>query len=105
MNSKVPWIKFEEGSIHPVYLSGILWPSSILHNTVASLNVLEAQSLQFWSLYKPKLRLGSSIPPWILFLAFVAVGGFSWWQTNKLTTLSFFQDGSTFISYLHVFTA
>lgn len=58
----VPWLQFEQISVTPYYLPGILWSRSVSPRDITPLNNIVGQSLYLWSLYRKKFKLHSDVP-------------------------------------------
>lgn len=61
--SQVPCLYFEEHSILPFHLQGLLWSKSIKPREIYPLNMVVAQSYHLWHRFKYKFHLVSSTPP------------------------------------------
>lgn len=100
---KVPWVRFEQDSILPFHLPGLLWFSCPRPPELAGLNLVVAQGVRLWS---PSLGLVSGSPPGASFLgdfrfpsAFTNPGSFGWWTGLGLTTLEDLQHKGKFMSF------
>lgn len=105
-NSKISWVNFENNSILPYSIAGLLWGLKIPTHKLANLNIVVANSYQLWKLHNKKFNMVSITPPRASFIGdpkFLQVHQdsehFSWWTKNNLTTLKSLMIDSTFTSF------
>lgn len=58
----IPWLLFEEQSVLPYHLQGLLWSKSIKTQRIGHLNKVVRQSLLLWHRQKHKFNISSDIP-------------------------------------------
>lgn len=105
-DSKVPWVKFEQDSISPLYLPGLMWSSGPLLTEVSNKNLIVKVSLALWNRYKDKYNLISHPSLGASYIgdprfptAFSHPEVFEIWTQHNLITLKDFLINSKFTSF------
>lgn len=105
----VPWLQFEQISVTPYYLPGILWSRSVSPRDITPLNNIVGQSLYLWSLYRKKFKLHSDVPLLSSFLgepsfppAFSSSLPYHKWIALGLVNLASLLQNASFCSYTHL---
>lgn len=107
--NQIPWLQFENVSIRPFYLPGLLWHTMVRPRDTGTLNSIVSKTQHLWSLYHQILKLYFPRPPLSSFLgdrrfplAFGSPKNFLWWESNSLTTLNSLTQSSQFCSYSYL---